>query len=106
MHRVKITINPHDDKQKELLLFCQEIADQSRQKTGCSLSCILQDKNSIVLDQQWEHFNLLEDYFRSDPFSALLGAMKFLGKNYEVTIDNGTGKDGMIMVETARPKYL
>ena len=104
MHRVNITINPRDDKQKELLLFCQMITDQTRQKAGCSSSYLLQDKNHIIFDQQWEHFNLLEDYFRSDPFSALLGAMKFLGKNYEVTIDNGTGKDGMIMVEKIRSK--
>ncbi len=106
MHKVKITINPCDDKQKELLYFCRVITDQTLQKAGCSSSGVLLDKNHIILDQQWEHFNLLEDYFRSDPFTALLGAMKFLGKNYEVTIDNGTGKDGMIMVETARPKYL
>jgi quinol monooxygenase YgiN len=104
MHRVNITINPRDDKQKELLLFCQMITDQTRQKAGCSSSCLLLDKSHIILDQQWEHFNLLEDYFRSDPFSALLGAMKFLGKNYAVAIDSGTGKDGMIMVEKIRSK--
>ncbi len=104
MHSVKITINPHNRKQKELLYFCQVITDQARQKDGCSSSGVLLDKNHIILDQQWEHFNLLEDYFRSDSFSALLGAIKFLGKNYEVTIDNGTGKQGMIMVETARAK--
>ena len=104
MHRVNITINPRDDKQKELLSFCQRITDQTRQKAGCSSSCLLLDKNHIILDQQWEYFNLLEDYFRSDPFSALLGAMKFLGKKYEVAIDNGTGKDGMIMVEKIRSK--
>lgn len=104
MHRVNITINPRDAKQKELLCFCQMITDQTRQKAGCSSSCVLLDKNHIILDQQWEHFNLLEDYFRSDPFTALLGAMKFLGKNYEVAIDSGTGKDGMTMVEKIRAK--
>lgn len=104
MHRVNITINPLDSKQKELLSFCQMITDQTRQRTGCSSSCVLLDKNHIILDQQWEHFTLLEDYFRSDPFSALLGAMRFLGKSYGVAIDSGTKKDGMIMVEKIRSK--
>ena len=84
MHKVKITINPRDDKQKELLHFCQMISDQTRQNAGCSLSCMLQDKNCIVLDQKWKQFNLLEDYFLSDSFSALLGAMKFRSEERRV----------------------
>ena len=104
MHRIKIIINPHNGKQKELSHFCQIITDQTRQKAGCSFSSILQDKNCIILDQQWEQFRLLEDYFRSDSFGALLGAMKFLGKNNEITIDSGTGKQGIRVVETARAK--
>jgi quinol monooxygenase YgiN len=102
MNIVKIKIKSDIGKQKELFHFCQMITDQVRQKTGCSSSCVLQNQNSLRLEQQWEHFNLLENYFRSDQFTALLGAMKFLGKSYEITINGSTGKEGMVIVENAR----
>jgi hypothetical protein len=44
----------------------------------------------------------LDNYFRSDHFSALLGAMKWLGMAYEILINGGTPEEGMDAVKRAR----
>lgn len=59
-------------------------------------------EKTIHLEQYWSERHLLDDYFRSDHFSALLGAMKLLGENYEVTLNDGALKEGMNIVEHAR----
>ena len=83
------------------------IFDQTRQYTGC-VGCRLvedeEEKNRIMVNQQWEQRQLLNEYFRSDHFSALLGAMKWLGKDYIVTINNGTPAEGMASIKNARAK--
>jgi hypothetical protein len=38
------------------------------------------DENGIILEQHWKQRYLLDGYFRSDHFSALLGAMKLLAE--------------------------
>jgi quinol monooxygenase YgiN len=105
MESIRIIIHPREDKKKELLLACRMISDQTRQEAGCMDSHVLfgnDDANRIKLDQQWGQQSFLNDYFRSNHFSALLGAMKLLAKNYEVTINGGTREDGVTAVEKAR----
>jgi quinol monooxygenase YgiN len=97
MEILQITIHARDDKRKELLRACRLITDQTRQESGCKSSQFSQDndnKNIITLEQQWEERSSLDNYFRSDHFSALFGAMKLLGRNYEIRINGGNQKEG------------
>ena len=83
-----------DDKRKELLRACRLITDETRQDND--------NKNIITLEQQWEQRSFLNDYFRSDHFSALLGAMKLLGRTYDIRINGGNQKEGRDAVKRVR----
>jgi len=105
MEWLQITIHARDDKRNELLRTCRLIVDQTLTDKGCRSSLFYQDDadaNIIILEQQWEQSAALKDYFRSDRFSALIGAMKWLGRTYEVRINRGTHNEGMDAVERAR----
>ena len=107
MEMLQITIHARDDKRKELLRACRLITDQTRQKSGCKSSQLSQDndnKNIITLEQQWEQRSFLNDYFRSDHFSVLLGAMKLLGRTYEIRVNGNNQKEGLEAVQMARSK--
>jgi len=105
MEILQITIHARDDKRNELLRTCRFITDQTRRENGCKSSRFSQDsdnENIITLQQQWEQWSSLNNYFRSDHFSALLGAMKLLSRTYEVRINGGTPEEGMDAVTRAR----
>ena len=105
MEMLQITIHTRDDKRKELLRACRSITDQTRQESGCKSSQFSQDndnKNIVTLEQQWEQRSFLNDYFRSDHFSVMLGAMKLLGRTYEIQINGGTQEEGRDTVKRAR----
>jgi quinol monooxygenase YgiN len=104
---LQITIHARDDKRYELLRTCQLIADKALHIIGCKLSHLSQDSDSeniIILEQQWEQLSFLNDFFRSDHFSALLGAMKWLGRSYEFSINGSTHAEGIEIVNRARNK--
>jgi quinol monooxygenase YgiN len=105
MEMLQITIHARDDKRNELLRTCRFITDQTRQESGCKNSQLSQgsdNENIITLEQQWEQWSFLNNYFRSDHFSALLGAMKLLGRTHEVRINGGTPEEGMDAVTRAK----
>ena len=100
-----ISVNARSRKRNELLSACRSITDQTRLESGCKSSQLSQDsdnENIIALEQQWEQQPSLDNYFRSDHFSALLGAMKWLGRTYEIRINGGTQKEGRDAVKRAR----
>ena len=102
-----ISVNSHPGKRNELLHSFRLITDQTRQEKGC-LSCRLsQDIDNdylINLEETWERRSYLDEHFRSDVFSALLGAAKLLGKTHELRINDGSQIEGMEAVEAARLK--
>lgn len=105
MEKFEITVHPHKTKRKELLNACQMIVEQTRKEDGCIDSRLLKgekDENSIILEQHWKQRHLLEDYFRSDHFTALLGAMKLLSTNYELIINDGSSSEGALIVDQSR----
>ena len=105
MEILQITIHARDDKRKELLRACRLITDQTRQESGCKSSRFSRDidnKNIITLEQQWEQRSFLNDYFRSDHFSVLLGAMKLLSRTYDIRINGGNQKEGRDAVKRVR----
>ena len=105
MTTLRISIHARDKKRNELLSACRLITNQTRQETGCKDCKVSQDfnnENIITLDQRWEQLPSLNNYFRSDHFSALIGAMKWLGMTYEIRINGGTPEEGMDAVKRAR----
>ena len=105
MEKLEITVRPHKTKRKELVNACQMIVEQTRKEAGCMDSRLLKgekDENGILLEQHWKQRYLLDDYFRSDHFSALLGAMKLLARNWEMAINGGTPEKANEAVKNAR----
>jgi quinol monooxygenase YgiN len=105
MVNLTISINARSSKRNELLSACRSITDQTRQESACNSSQLSQGNNNeniITLEQQWEQWSSLNNYFRSDDFSALLGAMKWLGRTYEIRINGGTQEEGRDAVKRAR----
>jgi quinol monooxygenase YgiN len=105
MEILQITIRTHDEKGDELLRTCQLIADQTLQKSGCESSLLSQnkaDEGLINFEQKWKDRPSLINFFRSDHFTALLGAMKWLGQSYDIQLNGGTHEEGMKIVKSAR----
>ena len=105
METLQITIRARDDKGDELLRTCQLIADQTLQESGCESSLHSQnkaDEGLINFEQKWKDRPSLINYFRSDYFTALLGAMKWLGRSYDIRLNGGTHEEGIEIVKSAR----
>ena len=105
MEILQITISARDDKRNELLRTCQFIADQTQQESGCESSLLSQNEANedlINFEQKWDHRSSLNNYFRSDQFTALFGAMKWLGQSYDIRINGGTQDEGIDAVKHAR----
>ncbi len=102
-----ISVNARSIKRTELLSACRLITDQTRKEKGCLGSHLSQDidnENLINLEETWEHRSYLDEHFRSDIFSALLGAMKLLGETHEIRINDGSQTEGLEAVQVARSK--
>jgi quinol monooxygenase YgiN len=104
---IKISVNAKSMKRTELLSACQLIIDQTRQEKGCLSCCHYQDvgdEDHIYLEETWEGRSFMEEHFRSDIFTALLGAIKFLGVTHEISITEGSRTEGIEVVHAARLK--
>ncbi|MBA7713452.1 hypothetical protein ES703_122455 [subsurface metagenome] len=102
-----ISVNARSNKRNELLSACRLITDQTRQEKGClgcRLSQDIDNENLINLEETWEHRSYLDEHFRSDIFSALLGAVKLLGETHEIRINDGSQTEGLEAVQMARSK--
>ena len=102
---LRILIHPLDDKRKELISACRLITDKTRNEKGCKKCNVYHDnvnEKIITLEQHWKQWPSLNNYFRSEHFTALLGAMKWLGMSYEIRINGGTPEEGMDAVKRAR----
>ena len=105
MEELLIKIRAREDKRSELLQTCHYIAERTLQVPGCKGSLLLQDSETgdlITIEQQWDRRSLLNDYFRSEHFTALLGAMKWLGQSFEIQINGSTHEEGMKVIQSQR----
>lgn len=85
------------------------MTDQVCQKKGCINSRFFQaidNENCINLEETWEDRASLNTHFRSDVFSALLGAVTLLCETYEIRINNGSHNEGMAIVNAARENQM
>jgi quinol monooxygenase YgiN len=105
MEEFLVKIRAREDKRRELLQTCHYIAERTLQVPGCKGSLLLQDSEKgdlITLEQQWDRRSMLNDYFRSEHFTALLGAMKWLGQSFEIQINGSTHEEGMKVIQFER----
>lgn len=92
-------------KRRELLRAFRSILDQVRQDSDCISSSVKQtgtNADIIVLEQTWSRWDAVKRYLQSDQFTILLGAMKLLGKFYDIRINESSQTDGLKLVETVR----
>lgn len=105
MDILKLSIVYRSPKKKELIQICQIIADEVRLISGC-LGCSVfkdsEEKNRLVLEVKWTTLEELTTFFKSENFSALYGAMKFLGEQFEISINNSKPSEGFAIMEFAR----
>lgn len=104
---LSIIINAESMKRRELLSTCRLIADQTRQENGCMdfyITLDIDNENIIHVEQRWEHRSFMEDYFRSDLFSALFGAIQVLGQSYEIRINESPRTEGVEAIQAAQAK--
>ena len=104
---LRISVKAKMNKRNELLSACRLISDRTRQEKGCldcRLSQDIDNENLINLEETWEHRSYLDEHFRSDIFSALLGAVKLLGETHEIRINDGSQTEGLEAVKAAQLK--
>ncbi len=102
-----ISVKAHSSKRIELLSACRLIIEQTRQEKGCFSCRLSQDvdnENVINIEETWERRSYLDGHFRSDIFSALLGAVQLLGETHEIRINDGSQTEGLEAVQAARSK--
>lgn len=100
-----ISVTANSKKRNELLSAGRLIIDQTRKESGCldcRLSQDIDNENLINIEERWERRSYLDEHFRSDIFSALLGAVKLLGKTHEVRINDGSQIEKLEAIEAAR----
>ena len=105
MEELLVKIHARNDKRGELLQTCQYITERTLQIHGCMSSSLYRNSeraNLISLEQKWERRSLLNDYFGSKHFTALLGAMKWLGKSFEIQINGDTHEESMKTIQLQR----
>jgi len=93
---LRIRVHARDEKRNELMRTFQLIIDQAAREEGCTdwqLSQDSQNRNIFSMQQQWERWSLLNTYFGSDHFQALLGAMKGLCRTYEIEITDSKHRE-------------
>ena len=104
MEELLVKIRARNDKQSELMQRCQYISERTLEVPGCKSCLLFQDDEGdlITIEQQWNRRSLLNDYFRSSHFTALLGAMKWLGRSFEIQINESTHAEGMKAIQFER----
>ena len=100
-----ISVEVSSTKQSELLSAFQLFVDITSRESGCTDCRLLRDvdnENHLELEEKWTGRAELDAHFRTDTFSALLGAVKLLGENHEIRINDGEHIEGEAAVDAAR----
>lgn len=107
MEKLLISVYCKKNKIKELHRLCISVHNQTLQLGGCKGGIVRQskeDENLIIVEQQWLNRTELNHYFRSELFTALLGALKWLGEHHDITINDGSAAEGSSIMKAARLK--
>lgn len=102
---VAIKITVPSEKRKEIFQTFKAVLAQIRREQGCiSCNCYvdLEAENSMYFKEEWQNSGDLNTHLRSVHFGVLLGAMKLLTKEPEISINTITATAGPEAIKAAR----
>jgi quinol monooxygenase YgiN len=104
---VRITMNAFLDKRTEVMQTLVSMIEPTENVRGC-LSCHvsrdIEDKNVFSLIEEWKNREDLDDYFKSDRFSVLLGTRSLLCEPQQIEIHTVSHSEGMETVNAVKRK--
>lgn len=104
---VRITMNTLIENRTEIMQTLVSMIEPTQNGKGC-MSCHvlrdMEDKNVFSLIEEWETREDLDDYIRSDRFSALLGTKSLLSEPQQIEIHTVSHSGGMEIVKSIRGK--
>ena len=104
---VRITMNTLIENRTEIMQTLVSMIEPTQNGKGC-MSCHvlrdMEDKNVFSLIVEWETREDLDDYIRSDRFSALLGTKSLLSEPQQIEIHTVSHSEGMEIVKSIRGK--
>ena len=100
---IKMKVVP--EKREELIQTLRGMNEEIRREKGC-MSCFfyqdVTDENIFSLIEEWETQEELDNYMKSDMFSALIGTENLLAESPEINIKAISYKAGIEAVKKAR----
>ena len=106
---VKITMSVLPEKQKELLQTLSSIIWPMGMEPGClayAAFCDIEDKNLLVLLQEWQTRKDLDHHLRSEMFGVLMGTRSLLNEPHGIQIYTIHKSEGLETVDAARRKEI
>jgi quinol monooxygenase YgiN len=102
---VKIAMNVLQEKQKELVQTILSMIGPMENEVGClsyALFCNIEDKNLLILLEEWQTRKDLDRHLRSEMFSVLLGTKSLLCDPPQIQIHTVSHSEGMESVNATR----
>ena len=99
---LKITMNAISEKQKELVQTLLSMTAPMEKTAGClsfTLYCDMEDRNYLMLFEEWQTRKELDYHLRSEIFSVLLGTKSLLTENHGIhiyTIHQSEGPEAVL----------
>ena len=104
---VRIIMNVHPEKQKEVMQTLLSMIELPGKKSGYlnyGIYCDIEDKNVFNLISEWETRQHLDHHFMSERFSVLLGTKSLLREPLKIQIFTVTDFEGIEAVNSLRKK--
>ena len=103
----KIAMSVLPEKQKELLQTLSSIIGSMGMEPGClayAAFCDIEDKNLLVLLEEWQTRKDLDRHLRSETFGVLMGTRSLLSEPHRIQIHTIHKSEGLEAVDAARRK--
>jgi len=102
---IRIAMNVLPEKQKELVQTILSMIGPMEKEAGClscALFCNIEDKNLLILLEEWQTRKDLNRHLRSEMFSVLLGTKSLLCDRPQIQIHTVSHSEGMESVNATR----
>jgi quinol monooxygenase YgiN len=105
MIHATITMKVPADKRHEVLQTLRALLGQIRKEAGCiGCKCYVdvESENSITIREEWQTAEALDSHLQSADFGILIGTMKLLDKEPEISFNTVLSTAGTEAVRAAR----
>jgi quinol monooxygenase YgiN len=106
---IRITMNALMEKRTELMQTLLSLIDPTENERGCQSCQIfrgIEDQNVFSLIEQWASRENLNDHFKSDRFSVLLGTKSLLFEPPQIEIHTISHSEGREAIDAIRSKRI